>query len=87
MAQVDLALAAELRKEMTAPGHKSAYHASRTLVPSIKSFCIDQDVNRALASLLLTPAEAAAMLDPQGEEVITLMIMVVRLPPGLSYAD
>ena len=70
--QVDLAQATELLSELTSFGRKSIHQPARTMARSIKSFCTDQDVNRSLASLLLTPAEAAAMLNPLGEEVMTM---------------
>ncbi len=48
----------------------SLHRPSHTgLAQSIGSFSADRDVNRSLASLLLTPAEAAAMfLSVVGEE-------------------
>ena len=67
-----MAQAAELRREMMAPGNKNIYQPNDTFSRSIKSFCTDQDVNRSLASLLLTPADAAALLRRLDEEVTAM---------------
>ena len=74
---MDLEQAAELRSDLVSSvgtaGHRdrSILHAApiAQLARGILSSGPDQAINRSLMSMLLTPAEAAALLPPQDEEV------------------
>ena len=79
--QVDLEQAAELRSDLVSSvgtaGHRdrSILHAApiSQLARGILSSGPDRAINRSLMSMLLTSAEAAALLPPQDEEVRSVL--------------
>ena len=83
LAQVDVDLVSELRAELVSSGGMAAvHHRGRSflhaapvsqLARGILSSGPDQAINRSLMSMLLTPAEAAALLPPQDDEEMSLL--------------